>query len=680
MSDHRHWSSRRLNEDYDDLHDNEENSGWQSMMKRQGRFSRKRSRSRSWDSRSQSPRERGRDYDRSLSPYNDWSPRRTRHSRTPSPGGDYDSPGGRRRVRSPPYHERRHKRNERPSRTLMVRNLCDNAPGAIIEREQVEAFFTAYAKVVNVRIPLDRNTRAARGYAFVEFDSLEATRSIMEYANENNGLDFGGRRLNLEYSFSETSGAPTGGDWICSNCSYTNFSRRETCHNCSLARTSDATEVVHDSDPTRANIHRREHPTGGYRGNRPNRPNRKGPNPASFVYDSKSGWYYDPQTRYYVIDAAKNIFYDGTSRKYFRYDVGINCYVPTEYTPANSSAQPPVESSSGTVSKVESRLGAPQENEGKQGTDGSAAGSSGDSKKPPEDTPKNEEVQKTSPHGNPSIAGTTEAQPEENSLPKDSASTATAEPEKKSAVNFALKKGKGAVSMKSKLGKVNADLQRWNTRQQELQQAATEVPAPASLSAANAAPVNPVKDAKQPEVVPVKEATESFIARSGGKVICSLCRRGFKSMDIAQRHEKESALHKQNLEEKRKQQKLYRDRAAERRSMFPQEETQQGKEQRPHPRHTALHPKEPNDAETPQEAPNVGNKLLKAMGWKEGKGLGVSGSGISAPVEATTTSGRAGLGSEPVNTKFALRPGESYKERHIKLMGKRWQENYGDEQ
>mmetsp|Transcript_7525 Transcript_7525/g.33507 ORF Transcript_7525/g.33507 Transcript_7525/m.33507 type:complete len:631 (+) Transcript_7525:581-2473(+) len=630
MSDHRHWNSRRLDEDYDDLHDNEENRGWQSMIKRQGRFSRKRSRSRSWDSRSQSPRERGRAYDRSLSPYNDWSPRRTRHSRTPSPGGDYDSPGGRRRARSPPYHERRHKRNERPSRTLMVRNLCDNAPGAIIEREQVEAFFRAYAKVVNVRIPLDRNTRAARGYAFVEFDSLEATRSIMEYANENNGLDFGGRRLNLEYSFSETSGAPTGGDWICSNCSYTNFSRRETCHSCSLARTLDATEVVHDSDPTRANNHRREYPTGGYRGNRPNRKNGKGPNPSTFVYDSKSGWYYDPQTRYYVVDAAKNIFYDGTSRKYFRYDVGISCYVPTEYNAENSSAEPPGESSSGTVSKVEPKLGVPEENEGKQvkapagsPVDAPVGASSAESKKQPECTPKSEEVQKTSSDGNQSTAGTAEAQEEENSLAKDSTLTATAAPEKKSAVNFALKKGKGAGSMKSKLGKVNADLQRWNTRQQELKQAANEVPAPASLSAANAAPVNPVKVAKQPEMVPVKKATESFIKHSGEKVICSLCRRGFKSMDTAQRHEKESALHKQNLEEKLKQQKLYRDRAAERRSMFPQEEIPQGKEQRPQQRHTAAQPEAPDDDEPPQEAPNVGNKLLKAMGWKEGKGLGL---------------------------------------------------------
>ncbi|KAF9167981.1 hypothetical protein DFQ26_002206 [Actinomortierella ambigua] len=42
---------------------------------------------------------------------------------------------------------------------------------------------------------------------------------------------------------------------------------------------------------------------------------------------------------------------------------------------------------------------------------------------------------------------------------------------------------------------------------------------------------------------------------------------------------------------------------------------------------------------------NIGNRLLKSMGWKEGQGLGKDGGGITAPVEATSYSRGAGIGA-----------------------------------
>ncbi|GAB5593308.1 hypothetical protein Unana1_08208 [Umbelopsis nana] len=54
-------------------------------------------------------------------------------------------------------------------------------------------------------------------------------------------------------------------------------------------------------------------------------------------------------------------------------------------------------------------------------------------------------------------------------------------------------------------------------------------------------------------------------------------------------------------------------------------------------------------------ADNVGNRLLQKMGWKEGQGLGTSGSGILNPIQAQFREGRAGLGSpqpeEPYSAK-----------------------------
>lgn len=56
-------------------------------------------------------------------------------------------------------------------------------------------------------------------------------------------------------------------------------------------------------------------------------------------------------------------------------------------------------------------------------------------------------------------------------------------------------------------------------------------------------------------------------------------------------------------------------------------------------------------------ADNIGSKLLRKMGWKEGEGLGKDGQGITKPVEAEGYVKGAGIGvrggkSEIVKGKF----------------------------
>ncbi|KAK7386801.1 hypothetical protein VNO78_27137 [Psophocarpus tetragonolobus] len=60
---------------------------------------------------------------------------------------------------------------------------------------------------------------------------------------------------------------------------------------------------------------------------------------------------------------------------------------------------------------------------------------------------------------------------------------------------------------------------------------------------------------------------------------------------------------------------------------------------------------------------NVGNRMLRNMGWQEGLGLGKDGSGMIEPVLAQATEHRAGLGSQQkkLDPSLEVQAGDSYK-------------------
>ncbi|XP_010257300.1 PREDICTED: SUPPRESSOR OF ABI3-5 isoform X2 [Nelumbo nucifera] len=61
---------------------------------------------------------------------------------------------------------------------------------------------------------------------------------------------------------------------------------------------------------------------------------------------------------------------------------------------------------------------------------------------------------------------------------------------------------------------------------------------------------------------------------------------------------------------------------------------------------------------------NVGNRMLRSMGWQEGLGLGKDGSGIIEPVQAQAVEDRAGLGSrqqKKLDPSLEVQAGDSYR-------------------
>jgi len=152
---------------------------------------------------------------------------------------------------------------------------------------------------------------------------------------------------------------------------------------------------------------------------------------------------------------------------------------------------------------------------------------------------------------------------------------------------------------------------------------------------------------------------------------CLLCARQFKSLDQLKRHNKESGLHKKNFKDanlrdvarekavtarqtadKAPEQPKYRDRASERRIMHNQPDvplpdnivSTVGKKRRqvegpPPP------PSPPPVVNPGQDEANVGNKLLKIMGWKEGSGLGTDGEGRVDPIQTNIYAQGVGLGA-----------------------------------
>uniref|UniRef100_A0A672ZMT5 RNA-binding protein 5-like n=1 Tax=Sphaeramia orbicularis TaxID=375764 RepID=A0A672ZMT5_9TELE len=114
----------------------------------------------------------------------------------------------------------------------------------------------------------------------------------------------------------------------------------------------------------------------------------------------------------------------------------------------------------------------------------------------------------------------------------------------------------------------------------------------------------------------------------------------------------------------------YRDRAAERREKY-------GVPEPPAPKKKFYQPPTPTVSyEQPTKdgltSDNIGNKMLQAMGWQEGKGLGRHQQGITTPISASLRTKGTGLGIK--GSSYELSASDTYKDAVRKAMFARFTE------
>ncbi|KAL6629112.1 hypothetical protein ACP70R_028877 [Stipagrostis hirtigluma subsp. patula] len=196
-------------------------------------------------------RSRGRD-ERSRSRSRSRSPRARSHSRNQRDGFYDDNRFDRRREYD--WDERRRGDSVVPSATVVVKGLSLKT-----NDDDLYQILAEWGPLRSVRVIKERNSGISRGFAFIDFPTVEAARRMMEVTGDN-GLEIDGRKVFFEYSSKPTGGMSGPGvgqenftrstygprnvgapcDWICTICGCMNFARRTSCFQCTEPRSEDA--------------------------------------------------------------------------------------------------------------------------------------------------------------------------------------------------------------------------------------------------------------------------------------------------------------------------------------------------------------------------------------------------------------------------------------------------------
>lgn len=352
------------------------------------------------------------------------------------------------------------------------------------------------------------------------------------------------------------------------------------------------------------------------------------PDMTSFMYDETSGYYYDPSTGLYY-DYKTQYFYNSTTSQYMYWDSTSSTYIAATQIQQNTEQpklpSPPEATTANTIVKE------PEEKK----------------KKDKEDKVK---VAKK-------IAKDMERWARTLNQKKENAKSNIV---MEQVLDMSASKGSADIGF-TVLG------------------AGPSVPSPTHVHVREISPPPSGDEFLVKKVVEMPPVDNDEGIIDWAKLTCLLCKRKFPSVEVLIKHKTLSELHNKNLVEFRNKNELlpqtngYRDRAAERRMKFGEDEVPVRKRYDPSDSlpPPVIHAPPPNVVDT------IGGKMLQKMGWSEGTGLGKSGQGRIAPIEAEQRPSLAGLGQK--RGIYTPTPGETYRDTVKKLMIARYKEVVGNE-
>uniref|UniRef100_A0A672ZMP2 RNA-binding protein 5-like n=1 Tax=Sphaeramia orbicularis TaxID=375764 RepID=A0A672ZMP2_9TELE len=363
------------------------------------------------------------------------------------------------------------------------------------------------------------------------------------------------------------------------------------------------------------------------------------PDTSTYQYDESSGYYYDPQTGLYY-DPNSQYYYNSETQQYLYWDSEKQTYVP-----APSASDTNTEQAS-------------------TGTSSATATTSSKEPKEKKDKPKSKSAQQIAKDME-RWAKSLNKQKENFKSSFQALGPSREEERKESAAADA-----GFSLFEKKMPSLMAEQFRITEQ---------EISAKSGLAAAYNGDSDPEEGSSE------RAADDEGKITDWIRMVCLLCRRQFPTKEALLRHQQLSDLHKQNMEihrrsklseaeleelERKETELKYRDRAAERREKY-------GVPEPPAPKKKFYQPPTPTVSyEQPTKdgltSDNIGNKMLQAMGWQEGKGLGRHQQGITTPISASLRTKGTGLGIK--GSSYELSASDTYKDAVRKAMFARFTE------
>ncbi|ANM63792.1 suppressor of abi3-5 [Arabidopsis thaliana] len=560
-----------------------------------------------------------------------------------------------------------------PTHVLVVRGLDEDA-----DEEMLRYEFSKHAPIKDLRLVRDKFTHVSRGFAFVHFYSVEDATKALEATNRT-ALERNGKILRVAYAKS-VHGSGTG----ISAPSHSNNLAAAAIEAATFSQQYDGVGWA----PKEYNTGEKQN-TGGQAQGVGEIESQKGTSApqSGYVWDEASGYYYDAASGYYY-DGNSGLYYDSNSGLWYSYDQQTQQYVPcpdqnneskvTENQPDSAkkekSSQQKVIISAATTPNVEKVLSLPD------AVQAAAAAAIASEKREKERVKEIKLASKTSLLASKkkmsNVLTMWKQRSHETQIQRPSPSLGDNPP-------TVSAEARSSFSTGQSMGKLKSDVIIAKERSTSNHGVSALTTAESSSSSTTGGTLMGVMrgsfggtlggasssaSVQMPPILPSASPASVSVSGSG--------RRRFSETPTA------GPTHREQP------QTSYRDRAAERRNLYGSS-TSSGNDvidssedlmglrkgssdPTPFPpgvggrgitTSTEVSSFDVITEERAIDESNVGNRMLRNMGWHEGSGLGKDGSGMKEPVQAQGVDRRAGLGSQQkkVDAEFEVQPGDTYR-------------------